>query len=442
MDKQSIYNVSVPYSSRIIVYNTLSNALILLNPDEYDKIQKLLCNLPEFEISHPKLYNSFKQNGFLVPESKDEVSMVVFRNRLAVYNSHRVHLTINPTLDCNLKCWYCSTEYANAKHCGGMNDITVDSITKHIEKLIFEDKISEFHLDWFGGEPLLYFKEVIIPIASFAKQICENNGVKFSHHITTNATLITTEMLIQMNNLGLNSFQIPLDGNKKHHDSIKYSEDGTGTFDTIINAINLIPVHIDSPNIILRINYDKKTLYGIEQAIDLINSQAKSCISVDFQKVWQVECDDALRDKLKEIKLLFNRNGLKSGYWAYQTFSCTRCYADKLYHYAINYDGKVFKCTAQDYGDDKVIGVLNEDGNITWNAEYLSKLFSKPSFENNRCMNCKALPVCMGPCIIRSYEAKTQGLDIPCVFENAQYSFDSFIVEEAFNRGLIKEDEL
>ena len=35
------------------------------------------------------------------------------------------------------------------------------------------------------------------------------------------------------------------------------------------------PVHIDSPNIILRINYDKKTLYGIEQAIDLINSQAK-----------------------------------------------------------------------------------------------------------------------------------------------------------------------
>ena len=47
-------------------------------------------------------------------------------------------------------------------------------------------------------------------------------------------------------------------------------------------------------------------------------------------------------------------------------------------------------------------------------------------------------PICMGPCIIRNFEARKSGRPIPCVFDNVQYSLQSFIIENAQKRHLIK----
>lgn len=194
---------------------------------------------------------------------------------------------------------------------------------------------------------------------------------------------------------------------------------------------------IQNVRITLRINYDKKTLYGIEDIIPYISENAKKHIHVDFQKVWQINCDEKDQEQLKKVKETFRENGLNSGYWAYSPKRFNRCYSDRLHHYAINYDGRIFKCTAQDYADDKVIGELRPDGTIKWRDKLLSELFAHSTFDNERCLKCKSLPICMGPCIIRNYEARKQNLPIPCVFENAQYSLNSYIIEKAKIRKLI-----
>lgn len=438
MDKISNYNITIPYQSNVIWYNTLRNSMLVLAQEEYDQIdQYLKIDICSFQEQYPELYDGLKDAGFIVSEDFDELSHIKLMNKLVVYDTKSVHLTINPTLDCNLKCWYCSTEYAQAKHHGGMSKETVEAIKRHIQKLIIRDKIKALHLDWFGGEPLMYFYEVIKPITEYAKVLCEKNDVSLTQHATTNSVLMTPEMISIMNNLGLNSFQIPLDGNKPHHDSIKYCDDKTGTFDTIISNINSIADNIDNVHVTLRINYDKKTLYGVEDVIPLISEQAKSIIRVDFQKVWQIKNDEKDVEQLKKVKENFRKAGLTSDYWAYNPIHFNRCYSDRLNHYAINYDGRVFKCTAQDYGDDKVMGIIQEDGDIEWRMKYISKLFSFSTFENERCLACKYLPLCMGPCIIRNYEARTQGFPIPCVFEAAQFPFNSYVIEEAKKRNLI-----
>lgn len=436
MDKLSYYNIEISYQNFHLVYNTLFDSLVCFDDEEYQFVKDLEVDLVSFQKEYPTLYNELKESGFIVDDF-NELEYIKFNNHLCVFENQKYHLTINPTLDCNLKCWYCSTEYANAKHHGGMNTETVKAIQNHITKLIQKVKIPALYLDWFGGEPLMFYDEVIRPIALSSLKLTQDYDVHFSQHITTNAVLMTEKMISDMANLHFTSYQIPVDGNEKHHNVIKYTQDRSGTFKTVINNINLLPEIIPNVNITLRINFDKKTLYGIEDIIPLISEKAKKHINVDFQRVWQIKCNEKDREQLKKVKTTFNEHGLKSGYWAYSPHRFYRCYSDKLHHYAINYDGRVFKCTAQDYGDDKVIGTLNQDGSILWKDKRLSELFAYSTFDNERCIKCKSLPICMGPCIIKNYEARKQGLPIPCVFENAEYSLDSYIVEQAKMRKLI-----
>lgn len=439
MYKVSQYNIIIPYDKTdVLVYNTLSNSLCRLSNQEIDTIKDLMEDMPNFEKEYPDLFRQMKEDGYIIDSAFDELAYIRFQNRLQIYENKRLHLTINPTLDCNLTCWYCSTEYAKAQHNGRMSDEMVEAVKKHIDYQITKAKIPALHLDWFGGEPLMYFNEVIVPIAKHAKKICDDNNVNFTQHATTNAVLMTPSMMSRMRELGFTSFQISIDGNENHHNFVKHTSDKKGTFSTVIKNINELVRQIPDVYIILRINYDKKTLYGISEIIPLIEEKTKKNINVDFQKVWQVNCDEQDLKQLAYVKKLFADNGLDSGYWAYKPHQFHRCYSDRLYHYAINYDGRIFKCTAQDYGDDKSIGRLNIDGTLSLDDKKLSQLLAVATFENDRCLVCKRLPLCMGPCMIRNYENKTKGIALPCMSENAQYPFEAYVKELARRRGLVE----
>lgn len=43
----------------------------------------------------------------------------------------------------------------------------------------------------------------------------------------------------------------------------------------------------------------------------------------------------------------------------------------------------------------------------------------------------------MGPCITSNFEARKKGIQIPCNMDYSQYSFDSYIIEEALKRKII-----
>lgn len=437
MDKVSFYNIDIKYQDSHLVYNTFSDSLIYLTANEFEIIKDLMSDLETFKSEYSVLYESFKKAGFII-DDYDEFEYIRYKNRLCIFEDRSTHLTINPTLDCNLNCWYCSTEYAKAYHHGGMSSAVMKSVQRHITNLVIKEKIPALHLDWFGGEPLMYYNEIIRPITLHSLQLVHDNNVRFSQHITTNSVYMTDEMIADMAVLHFDSFQIPLDGNEKHHNLIKYNADKTETFKSVIHNINTIADIIQHVNITLRVNYDKKTLYGIEDIIPLISEKAKRCIHVDFQKVWQVVCDEKDIKQLEIVKRSFSENGLYSGYWAYTPKRFNRCYADKIHQYAINYDGRIFKCTAQNYGDDKVIGILQEDGTIIWKDKLLSELFAHSTFDNERCRKCKFLPICMGPCIIKNYEARKNMQPIPCVFDYTQFSFESYVIEKARQRNIIQ----
>ncbi|GHU63866.1 hypothetical protein FACS1894123_07540 [Bacteroidia bacterium] len=135
-DKVSRYNIEVEHSDCMLLYNTLSNALLPVSFKDYAVIETLLEHLPEFNDKYPNLYATFKKSGFIVSSDFDELAYIKLQNKRCVYTHRNYHITINPTLDCNLKCWYCSVSYAEAKHNKErMNDEMVNGLNKHIQDL-------------------------------------------------------------------------------------------------------------------------------------------------------------------------------------------------------------------------------------------------------------------------------------------------------------------
>ena len=437
-DKVSKYNIEVEYENGILLYNSLTNRIFPVTTNDYAVIETLMEHLSVFCEKYPNLYKSLKDNGFILDTDFDELSYIKLQNKRCVLMNRDYRLTINPTLDCNLKCWYCSVAYAGAKHQKErMSDEIIDSLNKHIDMLVKQQRAKSITLDWFGGEPTMYFDEVIRKVSDSAMQVTATNDVFLRQQITTNATLLNEERIKYMKEAHFDFFQVAIDGNERKQNSVKRYADKSGTYRDVINNLNMIADIIPDALICLRINYDRQTLKNIKEIIADFSERAKERITVDFQRIWQIACTDEMRRLMEKAREEFQNAGFKTRYWAYKPHSFKRCYADSYNCYVINYNGKVFKCTARDYGDDLVIGELKSSGVISWNEGILSKLFEKATFENEKCENCNLLPLCMGPCIQKCYEARIKNVPVRCLFEEVEMGLSTFVLGLAKQQNLI-----
>lgn len=438
MSKLSRYNFEVEHDECLFLYNGLSNKLLQITYDEYSVLETLLEHLPEFEKMYPFLYNDFKDAGFIIDDDFDEIGYIKLQNNKAIYANRDYRITINPTLECNLKCWYCSVEYAGARHYNGyMSKETITALKNHVQALMINKRVDSILLDWFGGEPMMLYDEVMRPVSQMGVNHAEELGVNFMQQITTNGTLLNEARISEMKDFKFNFFQISTDGNERHHNKIKHFEDKTGSYRKVFENINLITSIIPEATIILRINYDKQTIKDAAEVINDLSETSKKRIIVGFERVWQVQMTEKEERLLYKTKREFEARGLIVGSWEYNPRWFKRCYADNFNHYVINYNGKIFKCTARDYSDDMLLGNLMPSGEIDWNEKLVSKYFSKATFENNMCERCKVLPLCMGPCIQKAYEARKHNDTPKCVLRDVEVGVSSYVIAMAKTMNLI-----
>ncbi len=258
--KLSNYNFEVEHDEHVLLYNGLSDKLLPVSYEEFSALETLLEHLDVFEKMYPDLFNAFKKAGFIIDGDFDELAFIRLQNKKTVYNNRDYHITINPTLDCNLKCWYCSVDYAGTKHDKShMSSETIEALKNHIISLIVDRKADSILLDWFGGEPTMFYDEVIKPISLAIIPEIEKYGINFKQQITSNGTLFNEERLREMKEFKFNFFQISTDGNEKQHNKVKYFADKSGSYKKVFENINLITDILPNAAVILRINYDKQT---------------------------------------------------------------------------------------------------------------------------------------------------------------------------------------
>lgn len=398
--KQSKYNCILQDNTGMVIYNAATDQLVALTPQLANIFNESKAAPEKIKAQHAELYDHLLQKGIFVCDDADETEAYIRKREEYERSSGEYTITINPTLACNMSCWYC---YGSHKNMPAMSADVKQSVLLLIDKLLADNKLKKLNLSFFGGEPLLYFDKVVVDIINHAKMQCKAFDAKLSIHFITNAYLLTDNVLKQLEGLDV-SFQITIDGGKQVHDSVRKTKGGEPTYARIVEHIHQTLSRGFSVGV--RFNYTAKS---IPSFIDVVKDfshlpqEQKHLVNFTFQRVWQDNEGDAsqVEQQVEHIERAFEQAGLFVN--NAKSYIVPYCYADGVNTAVVNYNGDLFKCTARDFAPKSKEGTLAADGTLRWNERLRKRMSIRHG--SDTCLQCRIYPICHGGCSQMKLEA-------------------------------------
>lgn len=336
-------------------------------------------------------------------------------------------VVLNVTDNCNLACIYCFVQQKP-------HYMTLDIAKKSIDFIENNYNIKKEHnwlrpnekkiITFFGGEPMLMYDEIIVPLIHYIEN--QYNINEFLFQITTNGTLLNTERLKFMKKYKM-TILLSIDGNKTTQD---YNRPCKNCNDSSFDLI--------SANIPDLLKYFPNTLFRSTVYKDSINNLFKDylyaeemgfkeyvCVPDTRSHNWTEQDLQNYKNELFKIstyiltyyihnerpktnfgnlnrmfsKILFNDLNIDKDM---NTFGVHRCGLGTT-GISINYKGDIFSCQEQDsreYGEYFYIGHIetgiNENKHIKILKEYF---YSEGGCEKtDNCDDCLLKPNCSHGC--------------------------------------------
>jgi len=434
--KKSNYNIIVRGKNASFVFNSFTNMYVALSNNVCNDFKSM--PVEKFETHYKNIFDTLVKSGIFIPDDRDELSIIRYKNKKASFGSRDLRIVIYPTQDCNLKCWYCYEHHIPNTR---MSFEVANRIVAFVEKSIKDNVFDELFVTIFGGEPLLDFDKISFPLISKMKGLVENAGKRFSSIFITNASLITEDVIMKLKSIKPH-FQITLDGDNIHHDKVRiWKNSNKPTFEHIIWAIHRLTEEIDGDIffLTLRINYDSDTLPGIPKILDKIKDIDRKKVIVHFERIWQTEKYSTEKDKtlLMSIFEMFIKEGfcINQGSFSGYPYSCP---ADTTNSIVVNYDGSIHKCNGRTLSDITKYGKIKEDGTLELDETMMAKRLAVATFENENCLKCKLLPICMGPCSQKLLEHNGVWTKDICSLRSIDTSLDDYLSVEFVVKSMIE----
>lgn len=379
------YLLDAESNEGILLQNTITGQMVLLNAEE----ESLIKNLPDNVNENMKpLVESF----FLVPEDYNEKQTVLQLREIMkkLFNPKGIKsYTILTTTNCNARCFYC---YENELPHFDMNESTANKLVEYIEKHKGEGAIE---LHWFGGEPLIREDRI--------SQICnslKDRGIKYVSRMTSNGYLFTKDLIEKAaTQWKLNSVQITLDGTEEiYNNTKKYIHAEESPYQRVLN--NIQDLLAQDIHVIIRLNLDKHNMQDLWKLADELNTSIK-----DFEKInvythvlfedagfMPIKRNDESRALLYNSQVELNKHlkelGLYKGHKGLPFLKTHNCMADTDNAIAVFPDGKLFKCEHVQKGDE--VGNIKDDIYIEQKRDkYLV------TAELDECGECPIYPSCI-----------------------------------------------
>lgn len=398
--KQSKYNCILQDNTGMVIYNAATDQLVALTPQLANIFNESKAAPEKIKAQHAELYDHLLQKGIFVCDDADETEAYIRKREEYERSSGEYTITINPTLACNMSCWYC---YESHKNMPAMSADVKQSVLLLIDKLLADNKLKKLNLSFFGGEPLLYFDKVVVDIINHAKMQCKAFDAKLSIHFTTNAYLLTDNVLKHLEGLDV-SFQITIDGGKQVHDSVRKTKGGEPTYARIVEHIHQTLSRGFSVGV--RFNYTAKSIpsfIDVVKDFSHLQQEQKQLVNFTFQRVWQDNEGDAdqVGQQVEHIERAFEQAGLFVN--NAKSYIVPYCYADGVNTAVVNYNGDLFKCTARDFAPKSKEGTLAADGTLRWNERLRKRMSIRHG--SDTCLQCRIYPICHGGCSQMKLEA-------------------------------------
>lgn len=389
----------------LVAHSSLYNVAIRVSGETADIVRNILTTGDIEGYEDSDLVQDMIKHGFLVENGSDEDATA---NYLINCADNVLGLTMIVTRQCNFRCPYCYEEHENKV----MEKKTYDDTLKFIKDYMYARPQRRISISFFGGEPLLEIDN-IVPFMRALREECADElaGGKIEIHggATTNGYFLTPENLKALNEVGVDSFQITVDGLEKDHDKTRVLKSGGGTWRRIMD--NLLAAKATDLNFEIRIrtNYSEGMLSSMGDYFKFLeeNFADDPRFRVYFEAVKNLGVSgetntDFLQNDLCEnesestanLLAMLNKYNLKHTLFNGTTsVGGMRCYAAKENNFTIDYNGDILKCTVQLDNPHNVVGnVADEEQRIV--PEKFAKWASY--IPSEKCRNCSVYPVCCG----------------------------------------------
>lgn len=369
--KFSKYNIIVPAEQgNIIVYNTLSGAVIKIASERYQENNIILIS-----------------KGMVVEDNVEELMIYKYKYEGLLYQTSDLDITIATTMNCNLRCPYC---FEGDSKC---SEYMTKDVANAIIKYIIAKKQKKINICWFGGEPLMNY-EIIDYIS---KQLIHNH-IKFNATIVSNGTILNKKIIQTINSCKIRNMQISLDGKRETHNTKRFFANKQGTYDLIIENVTTL---LDETQIqvFLKVNIDRNNMSEFRELYKDLNERFENYILSGRLKIMT----NYIRNKtnfsgcescIEETEY----NKFRKKYFKERTLPqlATPCPIRCLSSLIFGPDGNIYKCLDLLGKIEKSIGNIKEF-NISISKQSNHALRFSP-FENDECRECPVLPICGGGC--------------------------------------------
>jgi uncharacterized protein len=426
--RPSYYNLYLDRGEQTRIVSLLTGTVVEIDQAPANELRAgIIPSLPE------ALYAELAASLMLVPDRFDERKFVLARTAQAREARDQLSLIVVPTLGCNLSCHYCFEAKRDETLSGSaMDDLgaTVAASLKDYDCL---------HVQWFGGEPLQALPQISM-LSDQLRNLCAIADKPYAAEIITNGVLMTSEVAQKLRSWGVESAQVTFDGGSRLHDKVRFGNRHALTFDKIVEnmaaasqhlrikvRVHVAPYNIDSVYELLdelahRLDAGKvDTLYfapisNYSQSAEghaFERDDRRFLSSADFAKVQSVLLEHAWKLGFRTPDPLGVAHGI--------------CAAASGSSIVINADGSLTKCY-MDVGDRK-----QTLGDVSQFAEVMtqSNKWSEYAIDDDECLSCKFLTVCLGGCPKQKMEEAEKAM----VCTPLKYNYEAVLREFVWDRS-------
>ena len=324
---------------------------------------------------------------------------------------------------CNLACRYCFVKQ-NPK------EMSYQTALDAVHFLIKNAEASgeEPSINFFGGEPLIKWDEIIVPLTNYIRQEYKK---PFSLGMTTNGVLLDDKKLAFMkeNNIGI---LFSIDGAKATQDFNRPFHNGRGSFDKLEKTIEKVLAF--DPNATFRATIDHRTVQHTYENMRFAISKGYTNMFFvpNVFAEWSQEQKEQLKEEVKKFGNWYIEEARKGNFIDFSPF------VEKIYeinkinmahenneHRLINNfpgegkcglgatrfasigtDGTLYGCQEMTSNSDKdqtfVIGDIY-NGTDDQKRLALANKFNKKAVEGTNCESCLLNSICDGGCVANNY---------------------------------------
>lgn len=340
--------------------------------------------------------------GFLVERDEDDVVRLEGAERAAAEGQPgTMHVTLLPTLACNLACTYCIQR--DQPRSGSMSASTEEAMLAWLKRGAAASRPARLTIQYLGGEPLLR-KDLVLRTAERLAGLARSLGIPFRWGIATNGLLLDVSFAKAMAAHGPGHVTVTLDGDRETHDAARVRRDGQGTFDEVLGRV--ADVARACPEVAVRVNgnFLEGQRASFERLLERLEAEGLTghLAEVSFQPVVEAAgCAAACgpgaeSEAVVQLGRRATERGLsRAGAGGIDAIAPCELHWDRAW--VVDTEGRLYRCFGVAGRPELAIGDVRS-GPTRPDPLRVARPWEA-------CGQCAFLPVCLGGCIGGRYAA-------------------------------------